>query len=69
MEEDKFRYTGLDVTIVNDGVEISMEEYSNSLQSITDIRKIEDRNEPLNKEEMKLYRKMTDKIAWLVNST
>ena len=46
-----------------------MEEYSKSLQNITEIRKTEDRNEPLNKEEMKLYRKMTGKIAWLANST
>ena len=34
-----------------------------------EIRKTEDRNEPLTKEEMKLYRKMTGKIAWLANST
>ena len=54
VEEDKFRYTGLDVTIIEDGIEISMEEYSNSLQNITEIRKTEDRNDPLTKEEMKL---------------
>ena len=46
-----------------------MEEYAKSLQILTEIRKVEDRNEPLNKEEMKLYRKMTGKIAWLANST
>ena len=69
MEEDKFRYTGLDVNVISDGIEILMEEYANSLQNITEIRKVEDRNEPLNKEEMKLYRKMTGKIAWLANST
>ena len=40
-----------------------------SLQSLTEIRRVEDRNEPLNKEEMKLYHKMTGKIAWLANST
>ena len=39
------------------------------MHNITDIRKVEDRNDPLNKEEMKLYRKMTGKIAWLANST
>ena len=46
-----------------------MEEYSNSLNNITDICKAEDKNDPLTKEEMKLYRKMTGKIAWLANST
>ena len=61
VEEDAFRYTGLDVKIIADGIEISMEEYSKSLQKVIEIRKTEDRNEPLTKEEMKLYRKMTGK--------
>ena len=69
VEEDKFRYTGLDVNVISDGIEISMEEYAKSLQNLTEIRKVEDRNKPLTKEEMKLYRKMTGKIAWLANST
>ena len=69
VEEDKFRYTGLDVKMIADGKEVSMEEYSNSLHNITDIRKTEDRNYPLNKEEIKLYNKMTRKIPWLSNST
>ena len=46
-----------------------MEDYSQSLKDITDIRKVDDRNEELSKLEMKLYRKMTGKIAWLANST
>ena len=45
-----------------------MEEYAKSLHSITEIRKVVDRKESLNKEEMKLYRKITGKIAWLTNS-
>ena len=61
VEEDKFRYTGLDVNIIPDGIEISMEEYAKSLQNITEIRKVDDRIEPLNKEEIKLYHKMTGK--------
>ena len=44
-------------------------EYAKSLQNIMEIRKVDDRTEPLNKEEMKLYHKMTGKIAWLANST
>ena len=69
MEEDKFRYTGLDVNVISDGIEILMEEYANSLQNISEIRKVEEGNESLNKEEMKLYRKITGKLAWLTNST
>ena len=45
-----------------------MEDYLKSLKEITDIRKTDDRNEPLTKLEMKLYQKRTGKIAWLTNS-
>lgn len=41
-----------------------MKEYTKSLKEITD-----DRNKPLTKLEMKLFWKMTGKIAWLTNST
>ena len=43
--------------------------YTNSLEYIKEIRKVENQNEPLAKLEMKEYRKMTGKIAWLANST
>ena len=69
VEEDSFRYTGLDVNVVSDGIEISMEAYAKSLQNIVEIRQVEDRNTVLNKEEMKVYCKYTGKIAWLANST
>ena len=46
-----------------------MEDYSRSLQEIMEIMKTEDRDEPLTKLKMKLYRKMTGKIAWLANAT
>ena len=69
VEEDVFRYTGLDVKTVADRIEISIEDYSRSLKDITEIRKTDDRTEPLTKLEIKLFRKMTGKIAWLTNST
>ena len=69
VEEDTFRYTGLDLKIVADGIKISMEDYSKSLKKITEIRKMDDRTEQLTKLEMKLYWKMMGKIAWLANST
>ena len=68
VKEDTFKYTGLDVKFVTDRIKISMEDYSNSLKDITEIRKTDDRIELLTKLEMKLFGKMTGKIAWLANS-
>ena len=68
IEEDVFRFKGLDIKVVKDGIEILMEDYSRSLKDVTDIRKVEDRREELSKLEMKLYWKMTGKIVWLANS-
>ena len=42
---------------------MSMKDYADSLGDIKEIRKVEDRKEPLTKLEMKEYRKMTGKIA------
>ena len=69
IEEDCFRFTGLDIKKVDNGIESSMKEYADSLEDIKEIRKVEDCNEPLTKLEMKEYRKMTGKTAWLANST
>ena len=45
-----------------------MEDYVKSMEDIKDIRKA-DREKALTKYELKEYRKMTGKIAWLANST
>ena len=55
--------------MVDDGIEVSMEDYSDSLQDVKNIRKVEDHNKLLTKLEMKEYRKITGKITWLANST
>ena len=55
--------------MVDDGIDVLMEDYTNSLQYMKNIRKVEDRNKPVTKLEMKEYRKMTCKISWLANST
>ena len=68
IEEDCFRFTGLDIKKVYDGIEVSMKDYAESLEDIGEIR-MADRDEPLTKLEMKEYRKMTGKIAWLANNT
>ena len=68
IEKDKFRYTGIDVSVVEDGIEVEMEDYVDSLEEIKEIQKA-DRDEDLTKAELKEYRKMTGKLSWLANST
>ena len=58
----------LDALKKEDNIEISIEYYVKSLEDITDIQKA-DIDETLTKWELKEYRKMTGKIAWLTNST
>ena len=53
VEENTFRFTGLDVKVVDDGIEVSMEDYTKSLQDIKQVRKVENREEALTKMEMK----------------
>ena len=37
IEKDKFRYTGIDVSVVEDGIEVEMEDYVDSLEEIKEI--------------------------------
>jgi len=68
VEEDNFRFTGLDVKTKNGKIEISMEDYAESIKEIKEIRKA-DRNEKLTTAELKEYRKYTGKISWLSQGT
>merc|ERR1712240_149792 len=68
VEEDNFRFTGLDVKTKNGKIEISMEDYAESIKEIKEIRKA-DRNEKLITAELKEYRKYTGKISWLSQGT
>ena len=47
IKEDCFRFTGLDIKKVDDGIEVSMEDYPESLEDIKEIRKLEDINEQI----------------------
>merc|ERR1712089_84822 len=58
IEEDKFRFTGLDVKDENGKVQVSMEDYADSVNKIKEIRKA-DRTEKLTRAELKEYRKYT----------
>ena len=63
IERDSFRYTGIDVSTTDHGLEIKIEGYVESLEDIKEIRKA-DGEEDLIKLEMKEYRKMTRKFAF-----
>merc|ERR1712240_581533 len=65
VEKDVFRFTGLDVKAGNGKIEVSIEDYANSVEEITEIRKA-DRDEKLTRAELKEYRKYTGKIFWLL---
>ena len=56
VEEDEFRFTGLDVKGRNGKIKVSMEDYASSVELIEEIRKA-DRKEKLTKSELKEYRK------------
>ena len=68
VERGRFRFTGLDILRQENSMVMSMEDYVRSLEDITEIWKA-DSDEPLTRLELKEYRKMTGKIAWLANFT
>ena len=39
VERDSFRYTGIDVEAIEDGIEIKMEDYVDSLEEVKEIRR------------------------------
>ena len=64
IERDNFRYTGIDVKTVEDGIEVEMKDYVDSLEEVKEIRKAV-RYDPLTR----VFRRMTGKLNWLANST
>ena len=68
IERDNFLYTGIDVKTLDDGIEIEMKDYVDSLEEVKEIRKA-NRDDPLTRAELKVFRKMTGKLSWLANST
>ena len=67
VESDCFRFTGIDVKKVKEGIEISMEDYAKSLEEIQ-IRDAK-ADEPLTREELKVFRKFVGKLNWLAANT
>lgn len=68
IERDNFRYNGMDISTVEDCIDIQMEDYVDSLVEIKKIQEA-DKDDDLIKVEMKEYRKITGKLSWLANST
>ena len=68
IERDHYRFTGIDVQKVCDGVELSMEDYAASIEQIKEIRNVK-KEEPLLKSELKLFRKNVGKINWFAENT
>jgi hypothetical protein len=68
IESNSFRFTGIDIQKVPEGIRVSMEEYAKSLEDIENIREAPN-DELLTKLELKVYRKMTGKISWLAQNT
>ena len=67
VENDKFRFTGINVEKIGDRIEMSMNDYAASLEDV-EIR--EDKSsEGLTREEMKLFRKYIGKLNWLAVNT
>ena len=67
VESNCFRFTGIDVKKVKEGIEISMEDYAKSLEEIQ-IRDTK-ADEPLTREELKVFRKFVGKLNWLAANT
>ena len=67
VENDKFRFTGIDVEHIEDRIEISMNDYAASLE---DIEVREDKSdEKITREEMRVLRKYVGKLSWLAANT
>merc|ERR1712090_88816 len=65
-EDGRFRFTGIDIEQIDGRIELSMDEYADSLEDIL-IR--EDKSsEKLDREEMRTLRKYVGKLSWLASN-
>ena len=68
VERSTFRFTGIDVEKVSNGIVLSMEDYAQSIDEIKEIRRVK-KDTPLTKSELKLFRKCVGKLNWLAENT
>ena len=67
VESDCFRFTGIYVKKVKEGIEISMEDYAKSLEEVQ-IRDAK-ANDALTRDEFKVLMKFVGKLNWLAANT
>ena len=67
LEDNEFRFTGMDVKKDGDVIIVSMEDYTKSLGNIEIRKGLPD--DPLTEVEMKVYRKYVGKLSWLASNT
>ena len=66
VEDDKLRFTGIDIRKIENGIEI----YIKDLKRVQKIEIREDRlDEILTKDELKILRKYVGKLNWLATNT
>ena len=68
VEENKFRFTGVDIEFKDERIVMSMNDYARSLIPIDDIRKGK-KSDLLNEDEKKIFRKYVGKLSWLAENT
>ena len=67
LEDNEFRFTGMDVKKDGDVIIVSMEDFPKSLGTIEIRKGMPD--DPLTEVEMKVYRKYVGKLSWLASNT
>lgn len=68
IEKDLFRFCGMDIQVSTDGIILSQNDYTESIEEIP-FDANEDNEKPLNKKEFKKYRGATGKLIWLNEQT
>ena len=66
VEDNKFRFCGVDVSLKDGKIIVEMEDYADSLTEV-EIRNVK-KTEMLDKNEMKQLRKITGKVNWLAEN-
>ena len=64
IEQNKFRFCGIDVDVTDEGIFIDQNEYTKAISEIP-MDRAENPERPLTKDEFKLYRGATGKLIWL----
>ena len=67
-ETGRFKFTGLNIELKRDGIQVDQIEFIQSLKPIP-CKRIGQKNEKLNKTEYKAYRGLTGQLSWAAQNT